>query len=47
MFLHNINYDKFNIQLGNTLIDPHFGHFYRADRPQKTIQLLSRQVTVL
>ena len=25
MFLHNINYDKFDIQLGNTLIDPHFG----------------------
>ena len=25
MFLHNINYDKFNIQLGNTLIDPEFG----------------------
>jgi len=25
MFLHNINYDKFNIQLGNTLVDPHFG----------------------
>ena len=24
MFLHNINYDKFNMQLGNTLIDPHF-----------------------
>lgn len=24
MFLHNINYDKFNIQLGNTLLDPHF-----------------------
>jgi type I restriction enzyme M protein len=24
MFLHNINYDKFDIQLGNTLIDPHF-----------------------
>jgi type I restriction enzyme M protein len=24
MFLHNINYDKFNIQLGNTLINPHF-----------------------
>lgn len=24
MFLHNINYDKFNIALGNTLIDPHF-----------------------
>jgi type I restriction enzyme M protein len=24
MFLHNINYDKFNIQLGNTLEDPHF-----------------------
>ncbi len=25
MFLHNINYDKFNIKLGNTLIAPHFG----------------------
>ena len=25
MFLHNINYDKFNIALGNTLMDPHFG----------------------
>lgn len=25
MFLHNINYDKFNLQLGNTLTDPHFG----------------------
>ena len=25
MFLHNINYDKFNIQLGNTLLAPHFG----------------------
>lgn len=24
MFLHNVNYDKFNMQLGNTLIDPHF-----------------------
>jgi type I restriction enzyme M protein len=24
MFLHNINYDKFNIALGNTLINPHF-----------------------
>ena len=24
MFLHNINYDKFHIALGNTLIDPHF-----------------------
>jgi len=29
MFLHNINYDKFNIQLGNTLIDPRF----RDDKP--------------
>lgn len=29
MFLHNINYDKFNIALGNTLIDPHFG----TDKP--------------
>jgi type I restriction enzyme M protein len=25
MFLHNVNYDKFNLQLGNTLSDPHFG----------------------
>jgi len=25
MFLHNINYDKFNMELGNTLTDPHFG----------------------
>ena len=25
MFLHNLNYDKFNIALGNTLLDPHFG----------------------
>jgi type I restriction enzyme M protein len=25
MFLHNINYDKFNMMLGNTLTDPHFG----------------------
>jgi type I restriction enzyme M protein len=25
MFLHNINYDKFNIQLGDTLIEPQFG----------------------
>lgn len=25
MFLHNINYDKFDISLGNTLLDPHFG----------------------
>lgn len=24
MFLHNINYDKFDIALGNTLTDPHF-----------------------
>jgi type I restriction enzyme M protein len=29
MFLHNINYDKFNIQLGNTLINPQFG----SDKP--------------
>jgi type I restriction enzyme M protein len=29
MFLHNINYDKFNVQLGNTLIAPHFG----GDKP--------------
>jgi type I restriction enzyme M protein len=25
MFLHNINYDKFDIRLGNTLTDPQFG----------------------
>ncbi|MFV0289479.1 MAG: type I restriction-modification system subunit M [Mangrovibacterium sp.] len=25
MFLHNINYDKFNIAWGNTLLEPHFG----------------------
>lgn len=25
MFLHNINYDKFNMALGDTLTDPHFG----------------------
>ncbi|QEN03376.1 type I restriction-modification system subunit M [Thiospirochaeta perfilievii] len=25
MFLHNINYDKFNIALGNTLLEPHHG----------------------
>jgi type I restriction enzyme M protein len=25
MFLHNINYDKFNITLGNTLTNPQFG----------------------
>lgn len=24
MFLHNVNYDKFNIALGNTLLEPHF-----------------------
>ena len=26
MFLHNINYDKFNIRLGNTLIEPKHAH---------------------
>lgn len=25
MFLHNVNYDKFNIALGNTLTNPQFG----------------------
>ena len=25
MFLHNVNYDKFHIALGNTLLDPQFG----------------------
>jgi type I restriction enzyme M protein len=29
MFLHNIGYDKFNIQLGNTLLHPCFG----SDKP--------------
>lgn len=24
LFLHNVNYDKFNMQLGDTLTDPHF-----------------------
>ena len=26
MFLHNVNYDKFNIQLGDTLEDPQFAY---------------------
>jgi type I restriction system adenine methylase (hsdM) len=26
MFLHNVNYDKFNIALGNTLLEPCFGN---------------------
>ena len=26
MFLHNINYDKFNLALGNTLLDPQYGN---------------------
>ena len=25
MFLHNVNYDKFDIKLGDTLLNPHFG----------------------
>ena len=29
MFLHNINYDKFNIALGNTLLNPYF----KNDKP--------------
>lgn len=29
MFLHNVNYDKFNIALGNTLTDPQF----KSDKP--------------
>lgn len=31
MFLHNINYDKFNIQLGDTLLNPHFGELKPFD----------------
>lgn len=31
MFLHDINYDKFNIALGNTLINPHFAHDEQCD----------------
>ena len=29
LFLHDVNYDKFNMQLGNTLTEPHF----REDKP--------------
>lgn len=29
MFLHNVNYNKFNIQRGNTLIEPYF----KSDKP--------------
>jgi type I restriction enzyme M protein len=31
MFLHNINYDKFDIGLGNTLLNPHFRDENRFD----------------
>lgn len=31
MFLHNVNYDKFNIALGNTLLEPQFGDSDRFD----------------
>ncbi|MCY4051084.1 MAG: type I restriction-modification system subunit M [Gammaproteobacteria bacterium] len=31
MFLHNINYAKFSIQLGNTLTEPQFGEFKPFD----------------
>ena len=31
VFLHNINYDKFNIQYGNTLEEPHFLHDKKFD----------------
>jgi type I restriction enzyme M protein len=31
MFLHNINYDKFNVQLGDTLIEPHFRNDKKFD----------------
>lgn len=31
MFLHNINYDKFEIKLGDTLTNPHFGTGKRFD----------------
>ena len=33
MFLHNVNYDKFNIQLGDTLEDPQFAY----DKPSDAI----------
>ena len=39
IFLHNINYDKFNIKLGNTLIDPHF----RIDKDEY-LQSMKRNV---
>ena len=32
MFLHNVNYDKFNIALGDTLINPQFGDEYPDKR---------------
>ena len=31
MFLHNINYDKFSMKLGNTLEDPYFRDDDRFD----------------
>ncbi|GHL16891.1 hypothetical protein ECZU23_53340 [Escherichia coli] len=38
MFLHNINYDKFDIKLGNTLTEPHF----RDEKPFDAIFLTRR-----
>lgn len=31
MFLHNVNYDKFNIALGDTLLNPQFGEYKPFD----------------
>ncbi|MEZ4679939.1 MAG: N-6 DNA methylase [Caldilineaceae bacterium] len=41
MFLHNINYDKFNLALGNTLLDPHFG----AEKPLMRLSRTPYSVT--
>ena len=38
MFLHNINYDKFDIALGNTLMNPQFGE----DKPFRLLSFLTR-----
>lgn len=41
MFLHNVNYDKFNVQLGDTLIEPLFGEIFLLE-PVTTNQVGDR-----